>query len=125
MSLFQANPSIAYIAIEGGCEAILSGDSDFAMYVGPGGPDKFGDIMLCVIKVNQKQSTINGCTLVTGQSIVANMIEELLSNKELSGMFPTQPKFLLFNDVDNPKIPTLIGIALGCDAPPGGTQLWI
>lgn len=34
---FQADPSIADVAVRGGCEAIFSGDSDFAMYVGPGG----------------------------------------------------------------------------------------
>ena len=50
---FQADPSIADVALRGGCEAILSGDSDFAMYVGPGGPDMLGDIMLRDIKINQ------------------------------------------------------------------------
>ena len=50
---FQADPSIADVAISGGCEAILSGDSDFAMYVGPGGPDKLADVMLRDIKINQ------------------------------------------------------------------------
>jgi hypothetical protein len=34
---FQADPSIANVAIRGGCEAIISGDSDFSMYVGLGG----------------------------------------------------------------------------------------
>jgi hypothetical protein len=51
---FRANPIIANVVIEGGCEAILSGDSDFVMYIGPGGPDKLWDIMLRDIKVNQK-----------------------------------------------------------------------
>ena len=37
---FQADPSITDAAIRGGCEAILSSDSDFSMYPGPGGPDK-------------------------------------------------------------------------------------
>jgi hypothetical protein len=74
------------------------------MYVGPGGPNKCVDIMLHDIKVNQKQSTINSCTLVTRQSKVASMIETLLSNQGLNGVFQTWPKFLLFDDVDNPKI---------------------
>ena len=52
-SPFQADPSIADIALRGGCEAILSGDSDFAMYVGPGGPDNLSDIMLRDIKINK------------------------------------------------------------------------
>ena len=59
---FQADPSLADIARRGGCEAILSGDSDFAMYVGPGGADNLSDIMIRDIKINQKQSTITCCT---------------------------------------------------------------
>lgn len=55
---FQADPSIADVAIRGGCEAIISGDSDFAMYVGTSEPDNLGYIMLCDIKINQRTSTI-------------------------------------------------------------------
>ncbi len=51
---FQADPSIADVAIWGDCEAILSGDSDFSMYVGPGGPDHIRDIMIRDIKISQK-----------------------------------------------------------------------
>jgi hypothetical protein len=51
---FQADPSMADVGISDGCEAIFSGDSDFAMYVGPGGPDKLGDIMIRNIKINKK-----------------------------------------------------------------------
>lgn len=35
-------------------------------------------------------------------------------------MFPTNPKFPLFDRVKNPTVWALIGIALGCDALPGG-----
>ena len=77
---YQADPSIADIAIRGGCEAILSGDSDFSMYVGPGGPDQFGDIMLHDIKINQKHSTITSCVIVTGQRKVTTMVEDVLSS---------------------------------------------
>ena len=120
ISPFQANPSIANVAIEGGSEAILSGDSGFAMYVGLGGPNKLGDVMLRNIKVNHQQSTINCCSLVTGQSKVASMIEELSSDQGLSGVFPTQPKLPLFDNVYYPKICTLIDMGLGCDDLPGG-----
>ena len=46
-ALYQANSCIAEVALalRGECEAIISGDSDFALYVGPGGPDKLGDLM--------------------------------------------------------------------------------
>lgn len=117
---FQADPSIADVALRGGCEAIFSGDSDFAMYVGPGGPDKLSDIMVRDIKINAKQSTITGCTLITGQRDVASKIEEILSNRGVAAVFPVEPKFPLFNGVEDPTTRALIALALGCDALPGG-----
>ena len=104
ISPFQADPSIANVALLGGCEAIISGDSDFSMYIGPGGPDNLGDIQIRDIKVNQKQSTITSCLVVTGQTSVAQKVEELLSNRGLVKVFKTTPKFQLFNGVDIPKI---------------------
>jgi hypothetical protein len=117
---FQADPSIADIALSGGCDAILSGDSDFAMYVGPGGPDKFGDIMIRDVKINQKQSTVTSCSLVTGQEAVASKIEDILISKGLSNVFQTRPKYPLFNEVEDPKMRALMALALGCDALPWG-----
>ena len=117
---FQADPSIANAALLGECEAILSGDSDYSMYVGPGGPDGLGDMMLHDIKVHQKKLTITCCTFVTGQRKVATYINGLLSNRGLVNVFPVQPKFPLFDNVHNPKTRALIGIALGCDVFPGG-----
>ncbi len=117
---FQADPSIADVAIRGVCEAIFSGDSDFAMYVGPGGPNKLGDIMIRDIKVKPKQSTITCGTMVTGQTHVAREIEEILKHRGLAAVFPAQPKFLLFDGIVDPKICALITLALGCDALPGG-----
>jgi hypothetical protein len=117
---FQADPSIADVAIRGECKAILSGDSDFSMYVGPGGPDNMGDIMIRDIKISQKHSTITSGTIITGQSQVARRIEELLSHREQSSVFPVEPKFPLFDGVIDQKMRALIAIALGCDALPGG-----
>lgn len=117
---FQADPSIANAALLGECEAILSGDSDFAMYVGPGGPDNLGDIMLSNIKVHQKQSTITSCTVVTGQRKVATYVDGILTSRGLVDVFPVEPKFPLFNNIRNPKTRALLGIALGCDVLPGG-----
>ena len=117
---FQADPSIADVAIRGDCKAILSGDSDFSMYVGPGGPDHIRDIMIRDIKISQKHSTITSGTLITGQSQVAKRIEELLSHHVQSSVFSVEPKFPLFDGVKDPKMRALIAIALGCDALPGG-----
>ena len=90
------------------------------MYVGPGVPDKLGDIMLRDIKLHQKQSTITTCTVVTGQRMVATYIDGILTNRGLVNVFPVEPKFPLFDNVRNPKTRALIGIALGCDVLPGG-----
>eukprot|EP00978_Attheya_sp_CCMP212_P036292 scaffold163303_cov35-Attheya_sp.AAC.1 len=35
-SLFQADPEIAGLAISGSVDAIISGDSDFSLHIGPG-----------------------------------------------------------------------------------------
>ena len=43
---FQADPCISEVAHRGECEAIMSGDTDFVVYVGPGGPDQLGDLVL-------------------------------------------------------------------------------
>ena len=59
ISPFQADPSIVNVAMKGGSEAILSGDSDFAMFVGPGGPDKLGYV--------SEPPTINNKLLLSGQ----------------------------------------------------------
>jgi hypothetical protein len=50
---FQADPSIADAIIRGRCEAIISGDSDIDMYIGPGEPDNLRDIMICNAKINK------------------------------------------------------------------------
>ena len=70
--------------------------------------------------MNHQQSTINCCSVVSIQSKVASKTEELFSDRELSGVFPIQPKSPLFDNVDDPKIHALISICLGCDALPGG-----
>ncbi len=77
---FQGEPSIADVAIRGGCEAILSGDSDFSMYVRSGGCDRFGDIMLCDTIINQMHSTITSGILVTGLQNVERKVEDVLYN---------------------------------------------
>jgi hypothetical protein len=57
-ALYQADPCIADVALLGECEAIISGDSDFAMYVRPGGPYMLGNLMLCNLMFDYKNRTI-------------------------------------------------------------------
>ncbi len=96
---------------------IFSGDSDFAMYVGPGRPDNLNDIMVRDIKINTKQSTVKCCTLATGQREVTNTIQRILFNKGMAAaIFPDKQKYPLFNGVKDRQIRALIAIALCCDA---------
>ena len=67
---FQTDPCIAKRAIDGDIDAIVSGDSDFAMYVGPCGPDGLGDLMLCDLKLTfgKGVKTVECITIKTGQN---------------------------------------------------------
>ena len=47
-TLWQADPTIAKRAIDGEVDVIISGDSDFSMYVGTSGPDSLADIMQAI-----------------------------------------------------------------------------
>ena len=52
--------------------------------------------------------------------MVATYIDGILTNRGLVNVFPVEPKFPLLDNVRNPKMRSLIGIALGCDVLPGG-----
>jgi hypothetical protein len=90
------------------------------MYVGPGGPDKLGDIKIRNVKINPKHSTITCGTVVTGQTHAAREIERIMEHRGLVAVFQAQTKFPLFDGIVDPKLCALIAIALGCDALPGG-----
>jgi hypothetical protein len=64
----QADPCIAGMAVAGDIDFIVSGDSDFAMYVGPSGRRGLADIMLKDMKLSTKKEWIFGMPLVTGHS---------------------------------------------------------
>ena len=78
------------------------------------------DVMIRDIKISQKQSTITSGTIVTGRSQVVRRIEELLSNRGETSVFPVKPKFPLFDGANDLKMRALIAIALGCNVLPGG-----
>jgi hypothetical protein len=115
---YQADPCIADVALLGECEAIISGDSDFAMYVGPGGPDKLGDLMLRNVMYDYKNRTIVSCKLITGQRAVKNLIHNILTSRMTAVVFEEDPQHPLFDGIEDPKLRVLFAIALGCDALP-------
>ena len=80
---FQTDPCIAKRAIDGDIDAIVSGDSDFAMYVGPCGPDGLGDLMLCDLKLTSGKGvkTVECITIKTGQRATAEFIFKVLQPK--------------------------------------------
>ncbi len=59
-------------------KAIISGDSDFSMRVGPGGPGGLGDLMLKDVVYDSKAKAIKLCTLIMGQSTVASKVVAIL-----------------------------------------------
>ena len=115
---YQADPCIADVALLGECEAIISGDSHFAMYVGPGGPDKLGDLMLRNVMYDYKNRTIVSCKLITGQRAVKNLIHNILTSRMTAVVFEEDPQHPLFDGIEDPKLRVLFAIALGCDALP-------
>lgn len=130
MAPFQADPCLAQLAVAGDVDAIISGDSDFCVYVGPNGWSGLGDIMLKDFQLTKSDESIKGCKLYTGQQSVADLIEAILSpklehspfdkrDKTFSGRKPGYPAF---SGVDDPMVRALIALLVGCDACPGGVS---
>lgn len=122
----QADPCAAKEAIESTADAIISGDSDFQMYVGPSGIDGFADLMLKDMKLNSRTGSIVSCKVVTGQKAVADRIDEILSPRLQKSAFkggdakvPTNP---IFDGERDPMVRALLAMAVGCDACPGGVD---
>lgn len=120
-SLWQADPTIAKRAIDGEVDAILSGDSDFAMYIGTGGPDGLGDIMLRnPIFTKRTTDTIDTLEIWTGQKSVVNHINQILQPRVGASPFHKDPKHPVFDGMSSLRARALFALALGCDALPGG-----
>jgi hypothetical protein len=66
--------------LEGCVDAIISGDSDFCVYVGPGW-NALADIMLKDLQASMTDETIKGCKVYTGQQSVADRIEAIRSTR--------------------------------------------
>lgn len=75
-SVFQADPEVAGLALSGAVEAIVSGDSDFAIHCGPetislDSGSQYVDFMLAKPKISLKDRDILSFDIITGQSVVA------------------------------------------------------
>jgi hypothetical protein len=75
---FQADPDIAGLAIQFSIDAIMSGDSDFPMHVGPSGS---GDLTIRGPKICMKSGSVASMTLVTGQATIKDDAERVLQVK--------------------------------------------
>lgn len=87
---YQADPCIAKVALLGECEAIISGDSDFAMYIGPPGG-----------MFDYKNRTIMSCNLIKGQREVKNLIDTILASQK-AVVFEKDPQHPLFDGIEDP-----------------------
>ncbi|CAJ1947489.1 unnamed protein product [Cylindrotheca closterium] len=119
-SLWQADPAIAKHAIDGDVDAVLSGDSDFAMYVGGGVPDGCGDIMLRNPTLGKRNTHLESFEIWTGPKKVVKYINEILKPKVRQSIFQKDPQHPIFDGLDRIRFCALFALALGCDALPGG-----
>ena len=120
----QADPCLAKMAVDGEIDAIISGDSDFAVYVGPGGCNGMADIMLKDVKLSMIKEPVQSCKLYTGQKAVADQIEAILQPKIDRSPFDNGrvPQYPLFSGQKDPMVRALIALLVGCDACPGGVD---
>jgi hypothetical protein len=109
---------------------IISGDSDFAMYVGLSGPFYMSDIMIKDLKLTITKDPIKSFKIYTGQAAVADKLEEILQPK--LGQSPFEnitkndkgrvPKYPIYSGVADPMVRMLLALIVGCDACPGGVE---
>ena len=81
--MWQADPAIARRSLNGEVDAIISGNSDFSVYIGVGGPDGMGDIMLRKPQITAKHGLqrLQSLEIWTGQKVVAGYITKPLETK--------------------------------------------
>ena len=123
----QADPCLAQLAVAGEIDAIISGDSDFCVYVGPNGQGGFADIMLKDLTLTIRNEPIKGCKVCTGQKAVADRIESILCPKLGHSPFEKRfngrvPQYPVFSGIVDPMIRALLAMLVGCDACPGGVN---
>ena len=119
----QADPCLAYLAVAGKIDAILSGDSDMSMYIGRDGFGGSADLTLLNPKVKQSANgrySIVSFGLSTGQSVVVDQVNSILRPTIGRDVFDSEPKYPIFDGEYNPRVRALCAVALGCDALPQG-----
>lgn len=120
---YQADPCLAKLAVIGKVDAIMSGDSDFCVYVGPNGPNGLEDIMLKDLQVSTTDDSIKKCKVYTSQQGAADRIEAILSTKLGHSPFEKRdkhfkgrtPSYPIFSRVEDPMVRALLAVLVGCD----------
>ena len=122
VSKWQADPAIAKRALDGEVDITLSGDSDFSVHIGFGGPDGFGDVMLRKPEVTQGQG-LKSLQMWTGQNKTSDCVSSTLQSELPAGTnILKKPKFPLFDGLEYIRPQTLFALAVGCDVLPGGVR---
>ena len=67
---FQADPDIARGVVCGEVDCIISGDSDYTMYIGP--LEAFTDTMICDWYIHMNKLSLRNAKIVTGQESTMN-----------------------------------------------------
>ena len=112
---FQANPEIARQMVCGNADCILSGDSDFQMYIGASAST---DMMIWFPKIDYNSSSFKKAQLVTGQKGIMTWINNSLQLKGTNNYFPKDLPFPIFDDMKDPLCRAFLAVALRYDVFP-------
>ena len=125
----QADPCAAKEAIASTVDAIISGDSDFPMYVGPSGVDGLADLMIKDVRVSSKKACISVCKVVTGQRAVAVRVDEILNPKLQKSAFEGKDARIavvpIFDGVKDPMVRALLTLGVGCMFCQEECRIWV
>ena len=120
---WQADPCIAKGAIDGAIDAVLSGDSDFQMYVGNGGPDGLGDLMLRNPYIRSRTNRVETVEIQTGQLAVKTYVETCLRRKRGDeDLWQSLPRYPLFDGLADSMLRAVVAVSMGSDVNPGGVD---
>ena len=114
---YQADPDIARRVIWKEADAIISGDSDFPMYIGTASCD----LMVGSVKLDIGSLSLRSAKFVTGQDSVQKWIHQTLQSKITTDIFPSSPdgknnkhtpSCPVFDAIDDPMCRAILAVAL-------------
>ena len=115
----QADSEIVKRIVNGDADCIVSGYSDFSMYIGASGPT---NIMIRDPKIKANCLLFTNSIILTGQKKRIEWIDSRLHSMAKNYYFPTQPPSLVLDTMEDPLSHSLLAVVMGCDVYPGGIK---